>query len=78
VSLKEDETMNQKQEVKTWRVQRKSDLRYNYFFTKEEMQLFTKRQRSEWGERFSRVQSLEPKSNHWRNYYYSRDTGGKS
>lgn len=66
-----------KQSEKMWRVQRKSDLRYNYFSTKEEMRLFTKQQRNIWGERFSRVQKLDLRYNHWRNYYYNRDTGGK-
>tara|TARA_R110000744_G_C19053458_1_gene528128 strand:+ start:301 stop:516 length:216 start_codon:yes stop_codon:yes gene_type:complete len=61
-----------RQTQKTWRVQRKADLRYNYFDTREDMQGFMKRQRNQWGERFSRVQKLDSKYNHYRTYYHTR------
>lgn len=64
--------MRHLKKTREWRVQRKSDLRYNYFYTRKEMQTFMRRQRRVWGERFSTVQKKESKYNHWRNYYHKR------
>ena len=71
----EVKTAKELEKICEWRVQRKSDLRYNYFYTREEMQAFMKRQRSEWGERFSRVEKKNLKYNHWRRYFHK--TGAK-
>ena len=65
-------TAKELEKICEWRVQRKSDLKYNYYYTREEMLASMKRQRSEWGERFSRVEKKILEYNHWRRYFHKR------
>lgn len=65
-------TAKELEKICEWRVQRKSDLKYNYYYTREEMLASMKRQRSEWGERFSRVEKKNLEYNHWRRYFHKR------